>query len=365
MPDLQRIVGILDRQDAWGNPLWRWLLAVLAALLLFVIFRGVLRVLVRQAERLAERSRWEWFEDGKNFLGRTKSWFLLSLAALCGMCFLHLPANVWRIGLSVVIIVILLQAAVWADGLIHAAIARQARLRRETDAAGATTLAALGFIARLAVWTAVLLLAMANLGINITAMLAGLGIGGVAVALAAQNILGDLFASISIVLDRPFVLGDFIVVDDKKGTVEYIGLKTTRLRSLSGEQLVFSNADLLKSRIHNYQRMAERRVVFTVDVAYETPCEKLAAVPRLLREAVETQQAARFERAHFARFGEYSLVFEVVYHVRGTDYTLYMDVQQAINFAVFRRFGEEGIEFAYPTRTIYHRGWPKAEETAG
>ena len=201
------------------------------------------------------------------------------------------------------IVALLVQAALWADALLDFAVARSADGRKEADPASATTLGALGFLGRLAIWTAAVLLVMANLGINVTALVAGFGIGGVAVALAAQNILGDLFASASIVLDKPFVLGDFIVVDDKSGTVEHIGLKTTRLRSLSGEQLIFSNADLLKSRIHNYQRMSERRAALSINVAYGTPYEKLAAIPAMLREAVESQPQARFDRAHFARLG--------------------------------------------------------------
>jgi len=257
--------------------------------------------------------------------------------------------------LSAGVVVLLVQAALWADALAADAIAHYTQRQREVDAAGATTLSALGFLGRMAIWTAAVLLAAANLGINVTALVAGFGIGGVAVALAAQNILGDLFASASIVLDKPFVLGDFIVVDDKMGTIEYIGLKTTRLRSLSGEQLIFSNTDLLKSRIHNYKRMRERRVLFTLGAAYDTPHEKLAAVPDMLREIIESQRPVRFDRAHFARYGDSSLVFEVVYYVLAPDYNAFMDVQQAVNLAIHRRFAEEKIEFAFPTRTVHLR----------
>jgi len=182
---------------------------------------------------------------------------------------------------------------------------------------------------------------------------ASLGIGGIAVALAVQNILGDLFASFSIVLDKPFVIGDFIIVGDLMGTVERIGLKTTRLRSLSGEQIIFSNSDLLGSRVRNYKRMYERRISFSLGVAYETSAEQLERIPRMIEEIVSSQPKVRFDRSHFKSFGDFALVFETVYYILTPDYTAYMDAQQAINIAIARKFAEEGIRFAYPTQTIY------------
>jgi small-conductance mechanosensitive channel len=168
-----------------------------------------------------------------------------------------------------------------------------------------------------------------------------------------QNVLSDLFASLSIVLDKPFVIGDFIIVDDLLGSVEYIGLKTTRIRSLSGEQIVFSNTDLLNARIRNFKRMYQRRAAFTFGVTYQTPYEQLATIPQMVRDIIEDQDAASFDRAHFFRYGASSLEFEVVYHVLDPDYNRYMDIQQAINLELFRRFEAEGISFAYPTQTLY------------
>jgi small-conductance mechanosensitive channel len=223
----------------------------------------------------------------------------------------------------------------------------------ETDPASVTTVSALGFVGKLVLWLVILLLALDNLGVDITGLIAGLGIGGIAIALAVQNILGDLFASLSIVLDKPFVIGDFIIVDNYLGTMEYIGLKTTRLKSLSGEQLVFSNSDLLTSGIRNFKRMYERRVVFTIEVVYQTPVEKLAAIPKMIREIIEKQEHTRFDRAHFKEYGPSSLDYEIVYYVRKPEYNVYMDIQQAINLEIFRRFEQEGIEFAYPTQTLF------------
>jgi small-conductance mechanosensitive channel len=180
-------------------------------------------------------------------------------------------------------------------------------------------------------------------------------VGGIAVALAVQNVLGDLFASFSIVLDKPFVIGDFIIVGDHLGTVEHVGLKTTRIRSLSGEQLVFSNTDLLGSRIRNFKRMYERRVVFSLGVVYQTPARLLEKIPPMLRQIVESREQVRFDRAHFRDFGPHSLNFEIVYWVLSPDYALYMDIQQEINLEIYRRFEQEGIDFAYPTQTLYLR----------
>ena len=220
-----------------------------------------------------------------------------------------------------------------------------------------TTLRAAGFIAKLVLATIAAILILDNIpGVEITALVASLGITGIAVALAVQNILSDLFASLSIVLDKPFVIGDFIIVDNYMGSVEHIGLKTTRVRSLSGEQLVFSNNDLLKSRVRNYKRMAERRVVFSIGVTYQTPLEKLKQIPATIREIIELQETVRFDRAHFQGYGDFALMFEVVYYVLDPDYNRYMDIQQAINLAIFQLFEEQGIKFAYPTQTLYIGG---------
>lgn len=202
------------------------------------------------------------------------------------------------------------------------------------------------------IWAVGLLFLFDNLGYNVTTIIAGLGIGGIAIALAAQNILGDLFNYFVIFFDRPFEVGDFITVDDKKGTVEHIGIKTTRLLSVNGEQLAFSNSDLTKSRIHNFKRMNRRRVVFSLAVVYNTKPEMLEGIPSLVEQIIGTQQLATFDRAHFATFGAYSLNFEVVYFIESSEYVDYMNVQQEINLKIFKAFAAEGIEFAYPTQTV-------------
>ncbi len=288
-----------------------------------------------------------------DIIKRTRLLFLLLLAMYIALNYFDMPPKLDKMATRVIVIALILQIALWANYGIYLWRNIYIEARRESDAASATTVGILGFILRLLLWTLIILLILDNLGINITTLVAGLGVGGVAVALALQNILGDIFASLSIALDKPFMIGDFLVIDEHVGTVEYIGLKTTRLRSLSGEQIIFANNDLLKSRIRNYKRMYERRVVFAFGVIYQTSAEKLERIPVMVRDIIEAQQEVRFDRAHFQKYGDSSLDFEVVYYVKGPDYNLYMDIQQAINLALFRQFAVENIEFAYPTRTVF------------
>lgn len=205
----------------------------------------------------------------------------------------------------------------------------------------------------LLVWVIAIIFVFDNLGVKISAVVAGLGIGGIAVALAAQAFLGDLFSYFAIFFDKPFEVGDFIIVGDKLGVVEYIGIKTTRLRAIGGEQLVFSNHDLTGSRIHNFKKMERRRVVFKFGVIYQTSLEQLKKIPQIVKDIIVKQQDATFDRGHFASYGDFSLNFEFVYFVEGADYIKYMDIQQAINLSVYEAFEKEGIEFAYPTQTLF------------
>ena len=355
---MEQMRDLLDRwlaldQVVYGNPVRQWLIALGVFLAAAVVFRIVKAVVAHRAAKLAERTQTGWDDAVVQVFDATKLWFLLVLALFLASLTLVLPAKARTAVESVTVITLLIQAAVWGHVLITNSLTGYMKRRMETDAAAVTTVAAIGFIAKLLLYAFVLLLILANLGVDVTALIAGLGVGGIAVALAAQNILGDLFASLSIVLDKPFVLGDFIVVGDMMGTVEKIGLKTTRVRSLSGEQLVFSNNDLLSSRIRNFKRMFERRVVFSLGVTYQTPRDKLAAIPAMIREIVESQEHTRFDRSHFKDFGGSSLNFETVYYVTRPDFNLSMDIQQAINLAIYERFANLDIEFAYPTQTIY------------
>jgi small-conductance mechanosensitive channel len=206
---------------------------------------------------------------------------------------------------------------------------------------------------RVVVWGLATVVLLDNLGFRINTVIAGLGIGGIAVALAAQNILGDLFAYLTIMFDRPFEIGDFIIVGDYMGVINHLGVKTTRIGSLGGEQIIMSNKDLTDSRVRNYKRMEKRRVLFRLGVTYQTPYEKLKEIPGIIRGIIEGIEDSVFDRAHFSSYGDFSLVFEVVFYVMDRDYTKYMNIQEQINFRIHEEFERRKIEFAYPTQTLY------------
>ena len=204
------------------------------------------------------------------------------------------------------------------------------------------------------VWILGLVFLINNLGYNVTTIITGLGIGGIAVALAAQAVLGDFFSYFVIFFDRPFEIGDFIIVDDKViGAIEYIGVKTTRIRAISGEQIVCSNKDLTDSRVHNYKKMMRRRVVFSIGVIYQTTAEQMKKIPGIIKSIIDNTENATFDRSHFSAFGDFSMNFETVYFIEGPDYNMYMDAQQKIYLEILKAFEKENIEFAYPTQTLF------------
>ena len=336
-----------------GNDPARWGLALLVFVLSALAARAALRVAILRIESLAQRTHNNIDDLLARSLRQTKTLFLLLVAFWLGSEVLTLTDSLDYGIERLLVVAALVQTAFWGTAVVGALIQRYHLRQLEVDPGGTTAVGAMSFIARAIIWSVVVLLILDNLEIDVTALVAGLGIGGIAVALALQNVLSDLFASLSIVLDKPFVVGDFVAVDDFLGTVEYVGLKTTRLRSLSGEQIVFSNSDLLGSRLRNHKRMRERRAVFQIGVTYDTPAVKLRMIPGILRSVIEAQENTRFDRAHFRTYGAFSLDFEIVYFMLVPDYNDYMDVQQAINLEIFSRFQAEGIEFAFPTQTVF------------
>lgn len=339
----------------YGNEARTWVLALAIAVVLLVGLRFAVRLVVGRLAKLAGDTATEADDVAAAAFRSVQSLVLVVVSVWAGASVLTLPEDGFGLAdklNSVAMLAVLIQIGLTGSVVARSMIAGYTRRRLDDDAGAATTLSFLGFLVRLGLWSVLLLLALANLGIDVTALVTGLGIGGIAVALATQNLLADLFASLSIVLDKPFVIGDFVIVGDLMGTVEHVGLKTTRIRSLSGEQLIFSNGDLLSSRIRNFKRMQERRVVFSLGVVYDTPDDKLDAIPGLIREIIEAQEQARFDRTHFRAFGAFSLDYEVVYYVLTPDYNIYMDIQQAINLAIFREFAKQGIDFAFPTQTL-------------
>jgi len=337
------------------------LTVAVAVLLVVWLARGAAR---RKYAKLARTEATELLEIPMKVAGRTALPFMLVVATLAGFVAVDVQGRAMTALWTVATIALFWQAGLWVSTAAMAWLDHRRALMLVEDKAAAGSIGVLRFVARAAIWTLVLLLTLDNLGIDVTTLIAGLGIGGIAVALALQNVLGDLLASLSITLDRPFVVGDFLIVGEHMGTVEFIGIKSTRVRSLTGEQIVMSNSDLLSSRLRNYGRMQERRVVFTLGVTYETPREKLARIPDLLRTLVEAQDGVRFDRAHFAKYGAFSLDFEVVYYVLSADYNRYMDLQQSINFRIHEAFEGLGVQFAYPTQTLWMAGGTVATSPA-
>lgn len=351
MESIDSVAKFLE-SEIYGNGLTEWVVAAgLSATTLVVAL--LLRLFLSRSLPAPEPGKdIHWPQVLHELVARTWTLFLIIAAIYVGTTLLSLPDAVHRLVSSVFIVALFVQLAVWADRIASAVLAwRLSSLKSRSTTRNA--LALIQFVVRVAVWSFALLLIFENLGFDVTALVAGLGVGGIAVALAAQSVLGDLFSSLAIVLDRPFEVGDFIVFGDQSGTVEKIGIKTTRIRALSGEQIAVSNSDLVKTRVHNFKRMQERRVVLVLGVTYDTPADKLERIPDMVKTIIEAEDGVRFDRAHFRSFGASALEIEVVYWVLSADYTIYMDLQQSINFAIFRAFEEDGIEFAFPSQTLY------------
>lgn len=342
------------QQEYLGNSLLQWGIALSVAVFAFVIFQVIKRVVIKRLEKLADRTDTDLDDFVIDLLASTKPLLIVVLSLYAGSYVLEIEPSGRDLLDTAAILVFLLQAAMWGNQTITFATKRFARDRMEADDPTVATMATLlGTVGRILFLTMVVLVALGTVGFDVTALITGLGIGGIAVAMAVQGILSDLFGSLSIALDKPFEVGDFITVGDFKGTVEKIGLKTTRLRSNTGEQLVLSNSDLLGSRTRNFKRMSERRGVIMIGVTYQTTADQLAAIPGIVQEVIDVEKQARFERAHFASFGDFALNFEVVYWVTDAAYLTYMDTTQSINLEIVRRFEAAGIEFAYPTQTIF------------
>jgi small-conductance mechanosensitive channel len=335
-------------QGFLGNSAESWMASFISFVLIYVVIGVLGRFILLRLIRTRLARGQVVTELLESLVKHTNLIFLFLLALFIGSRTLILPPALNRFLEILAVIALVLQFVFWASAALDFWIKRRVKAKPEEEAVNATTYGAVSLMVKIALWSLATLIILQNITqMDLNALIAALGIGGVAVALAVQNILGDLFSSISISMDKPFVLGDFIAVDDMRGTVEYIGLKSTRLRSINGEQLIFSNSDLLSSRVQNFQRLQRRRVAFNVNVAYQTLTEKLTAIPKILQECVETQAQVTFAQAYFKEFGSYALVFECAYFVEGPDFQVHMKALQAINLEIHRRFKEQGIELAF------------------
>src|SRR5690554_322884 len=330
--------------------LWMQLsILVVVTLGTYLLLSVALRVLSRQLMQRNEKSHSRVFYFGSALLLKTSKLLLFAFALMIGLKTVELSprweaamAHGWFIALA-------FQIALWAD---HAVQLWTTSLHRDGKARNPVTTTLIGIMVRLVIWTVMLLSILSNLGVDITAMIASLGVGGIAIALAVQTLLSDLFASLSIGIDKPFEIGDFVVFGDVAGTIEHIGLKSTRIRALSGEQVVCSNADLLGQIVHNYKRMNTRRIVFSFGIAYDTPSDKARQVSQLVKRIIDGLPDVKFDRAHLLAFDESRMTYEVVYIMQVPDYNRYMDTQQEINLGLIDGLKEMGVRFAFPVRKV-------------
>lgn len=350
-----------------GNTTLRWAIAVAIAIVVFAFLVILRRFAAGRLTKLTQRTATRYDDVVVKVVESTKTLTFVVAALMAGARTLHLPdeAKLW-LGRGMVV-VLAIQGGLWATTAVKLLI--DTRRTEVEQLPGARTMtAAAAFVTNLVVWSVLVLLVLSNFGIEITTLIAGLGIGGIAAALAVQNLLKDLFAAFSIYADRPFDIGDFIIVGDYLGNVDRIGWRTTQLRSIGGEMIVFANSDLADSRIRNYKRMSERRIVVAFGVEYGTPAAKLAAIPGWVRAMIEGIDGLRFDRSHFSKYGDSSLDFETVYWVQSPDYAFYMERNEKLLLAIYERFEQEGISFAFPTRTLHvfrHGERAEAEAEAG
>lgn len=337
----------------FGISVVRWSLILVCVLLTVVVLSALKRFILERIETLSETHEdLHWLNYVEAMFAKTKIFLYLAVGLFVGLAVFPVAERFTDKGQALVQVLVIVQIGVWVTAAGTVLIERF-KSEIEDDPAQVTALSAVNFLIDAVIWSLVVLLALDNLGFDVTALIASMGIGGVAVALAAQKILGDLFAFFSIIVDKPFLRGDFLSFDDQSGTVEQIGIKTTRLRSLDGEQVVISNEDLLNTRIRNFKRMQNRRVSFEFGVTYDTPPDTVDAIPEIVEEIVRDQDLVDFDRVHLADFGESSLRYEVVYSVETPEFNTHMDIRQAILSGMFRAFRSRDIDFAFPTRTVH------------
>lgn len=340
-----------------NNTAWEYILAFgifVVGVVVLKLFRSYL--LVRLA-RLAEHSKTDVDDALIRTVTKVSAWFYVMVPLYIGSLYLTLHPTAEKTMNILFLVVVVYEAVRALERILTYALQRYIRgTKKEPEGMDPHHEAMLrvgAIIVRGVLWVIALLLIASNLGFNVTSLVASLGIGGIAVALAVQNILGDLFSSFSLLIDKPFQIGDFIVIGQDAGTVKRIGMKTTRIATLRGEELVIPNKELTTARLQNFKKLERRREVFLFGVTYETDAKKLATIPDMLKEIINEVEHVEFDRCHFSAYRESNLEFEAVYFIDTADYEVYMDIKQAINLSLFNRFAKEKIEFAYPTRTIY------------
>lgn len=341
----------LWQEELLGNSLGDYTTTVIIFIVFLVIFKIFQAIIVRYLKKLSKKTKTDIDDTLVEIVNSINPPFYSFLAFYFALQFVNINATALKV-ISTILIVWIVYLIIRSFKILIDYITN--KLTSTEKGVGRTSaIKILGKIAQGVLWALGILIILSNLGIDITSLIAGLGIGGIAVALALQNILMDLFSSFAIYFDKPFVVGDFIITGDQLGVVEKIGIKTTRLRALQGEEIIISNQELTSARIQNFKKMKKRRVVFSFGVTYETSNEKLERIPEIVKNIVDSVQEANLDRVHFNKFDNSALNFEVVYYVNSSEYNIYMDINQKILFGIKAKFEEQEISMAYPTQTLY------------
>ncbi len=335
----------------FGNAGQQYLTALIV-FLITIVGTWIFKVyILHMLKKMAEKTENEYDDRLVEILRHIPKAFYILFGLYISTRTLELPFLISNLFYYTFVLVSVFYAVKVIQLLIDFFVEQMAALRGEKTTQSMLVL--MGRIVKAVLWAIAFLIILANFGVEITPLIAGLGIGGLAIAFAFQNILSDLFSSFSIYFDKPFEIGDFIMVGQDMGVVKYIGLKTTRLTTLQGQELVISNSELTNTRIHNFKRMERRRIVFEIGVEYSTPTDKLRLILELVKDVFESIEIVDLDRVHFKEFADSSLNYEIVYFINSNDFLDYMNAQQEINLGILERFRKNSIEMAFPTTTVH------------
>lgn len=343
-PFLQKVI--------FNNTILDYLLALLVFAASLIVLKIIKTIIIVRLKAFFKKTKTNVDDIVIDALDSIHWPFFVFVSIYVSLQFVNVPDIVSRLAYYIFMIALVYYAIRFVSSLINYA-SRIVIQKKEAEQQNAGIIRLIATVLKIGLWVGALLLILSNMGYNVTSLIAGLGIGGLAIGLALQNILGDLFSSLAIYFDKPFKVGDFVIVGQYMGTVKHVGVKTTRIEALQGEEIVMANSDLTNSRIQNFGIMKRRRIVFEFGVTYDTPASKLEQIPGWVKEIIDKPEITEYDRSHFKAFGDSSLNYENVYYINSGDYNEYMDVQQAINLSIVKKFEAEGVEMAFPTRTVY------------
>jgi small-conductance mechanosensitive channel len=350
------LINTLKDFQLAGNSGWEYTQSLLWFVGLMIVFKIFKLVILARLNDLSEKTKSDIDDFAIKMVKELKPPFYLIIAFYIAIRPLTLNELVGKVVFGLFIIVLIFQAILIAQKIIDYILERKI-LKNIEDAEDAQNKRAviklLSKIVKIVLWAIGILMVLSNLGVDVTSLVAGLGVGGIAVAFALQGVLGDLFASFSIFIDQPFKVGDYVQAGAESGTIKKVGMKTSRIKTLSGEELVVLNTDIGSARVRNFSRMEKRRIKYDIGVVYGTSSKKLKEIPKIIEEIVKKEKDATFGRVRFTTFGDFALIFEVLYHINESDFDLYLEVQERINLGIYEEFEKNKIEFAFPTQTLH------------